>query len=105
MGLPMEYEAVIINFDSTPADALTFDHVIVRLLNEETRQNSGDGKASRIEVAMSARTFRSTRRPLSEITCFHCQKKGHYQSNCPEKKDPPSDATAATAMVDADDIW
>jgi hypothetical protein len=38
MGLPTSYDAVIINFDSTPADQLTLDHVITHLLNEETQQ-------------------------------------------------------------------
>jgi hypothetical protein len=41
MGLPPLYDAVIINFDSTPSDQLTLSHVISRLLNEEVRQISG----------------------------------------------------------------
>src|SRR6202023_24965 len=40
MGLPSSYDAVIINFDSTPADQLTLNNVTVRLLNEELRQSS-----------------------------------------------------------------
>ncbi|KAF8226388.1 hypothetical protein L208DRAFT_1302220, partial [Tricholoma matsutake] len=40
MGLPNTYNAVIINFDLTPANLLTLDHIITRLLNEETRQVS-----------------------------------------------------------------
>jgi len=41
MGLPASYNAVIVNFDSTPTDQLTLDNVIAHLLNEETQQTSG----------------------------------------------------------------
>jgi hypothetical protein len=41
MGLPTSYDDVIINFDSTAPAELTFQSVITRLLNEETRQLSG----------------------------------------------------------------
>ena len=35
MGLPTSYDAIIINFDSTPPEPLTLNHVIICLLNEE----------------------------------------------------------------------
>jgi hypothetical protein len=35
-GLPPAYEVVIINFDTTPTDLLTFENVIAWLINEET---------------------------------------------------------------------
>ncbi|KDQ22483.1 hypothetical protein PLEOSDRAFT_14575, partial [Pleurotus ostreatus PC15] len=38
MGLPAAYSSDIINFDATPPELLTLNHVITRLLNEETRQ-------------------------------------------------------------------
>jgi hypothetical protein len=41
MGLPVAYDAVIINFDATAPELLTLDHVITHLLNEETHQESG----------------------------------------------------------------
>ena len=28
------------------------------------------------------------RTPLSKITCFHCQRKGHYAADCPDKDKP-----------------
>ncbi len=49
MGLPSTYDAVIINFDSTPTDQLTLTHVISRLLNEEVRQLSGDRSDAEIQ--------------------------------------------------------
>jgi hypothetical protein len=105
MGLPKEFDPVIINFDATPTDQLTFDHVVTRLLNEETRQSSQNGGFTK-EAAFFARTGRT--KDLSKVTCFHCKKKGHYRSDCPElesdtKKDDKKSDTAASA--DADDIW
>ena len=35
MGLPNSYDAIIINFDLTPPELLTLNHVITRLLNKE----------------------------------------------------------------------
>jgi len=70
MGLPSSYDAVIINFDSTPSDQLTLSHVISCLLNEEVRQTSGsqpsddkDTEESRDE-AMAWRTSSWGRKPL-----------------------------------------
>jgi len=40
MGLLTAFDPIIINFDSMSSDQLTQDHVISRLLNEETRQKS-----------------------------------------------------------------
>ena len=41
MGLPSSYDAIIINFNSTPSNQLTLSHVISRLLNEEVHQILG----------------------------------------------------------------
>jgi hypothetical protein len=92
MGLPPSYDAVIINFDSTPTDQLTLNHVISRLLNEEVRQISGDpnaehpGEAQDEAMAVTQRGVRRAAGRLnSKVTCFFCDKKGHYKSDCPER--------------------
>nr|GAT44046.1 predicted protein [Mycena chlorophos] len=89
MGLPAAYEAVIINFDATPPDQLTVEHVISRLLNEETRQasaaisaatgTSANGSPAPDDIAYAAR-----RQP--DLTCFWCDKKGHVKNDCPERQ-------------------
>jgi len=78
MGLPDSYDTFVIALDSTDSSALTLDYVIGRLLNEESRKTPNSAR----EAAFRAD---GKRRPVSEITCFNCQKKGHYQSNCPDK--------------------
>jgi hypothetical protein len=93
MGLPPAYDAVIINFDSTPSDQLTLNHVIARLLNEEVRQiaSNPDVPEDNIDEAMAATPGGKARRSRqagnnADITCFFCDKKGHYKSECPDKR-------------------
>jgi len=94
MGLPSSYDAVIINFDSTPSDQLTLSHVISRLLNEEVRQTSGqpsnpDDTSEEVRDEAMAVTGRGGRRAgggtASDVVCFFCDKKGHYKSDCPDR--------------------
>jgi hypothetical protein len=91
MGLPSSYDAVIINFDSTPADQLTLNNVIVRLLNEESRQASQlEPNEKRVENTALAVTSPKPKPAVktsnsADITCFFCDGKGHYKLECPEK--------------------
>ena len=121
MGLPPSYDAVIINFDSTPSDQLTLSHVISRLLNEEVRQASGqpsntnDTSEETRDEAMAV-TGRGGRRAgggttsLADVVCFFCDKKGHYKSDCPDrlawessKKKGSKDYAAAVFNEDEED--
>ncbi|PBK96259.1 hypothetical protein ARMGADRAFT_868429, partial [Armillaria gallica] len=89
LGLPSSYDTVIIHFDATPPDQLTIDHIITRLLNDETRQSMNrhhsTQNAATTEEALSV-TQRRLRPDASEIVCFFCDQKGHYKDACPEKK-------------------
>lgn len=89
MGLPPAYSPVIINFDATSPDQLTVDHVITRLLNEEARQNASpsSGTPSTVTTAEfdEAMAVVAARRASADVSCFFCDKKGHFKSNCPEK--------------------
>jgi len=58
---------------------LTLNFVISRLLNQKARQ--GIPATDSPSVAMAATRVKT---PLEKITCFKCQKKGHYQSHCPD---------------------
>ena len=117
MGLPVSYDPVIINFDSTPHDQLTLNHVIIRLLNEELRQASlpsltdqeradGPGDAA-LAVSCSKSGTSRRNRSAADVTCFFCDGKGHYKSECPEKsqweKMKKAKGTAALAEEDSDD--
>jgi hypothetical protein len=119
MGLPSSYDAVIINFDSTPSDQLTLSHVISCLLNEEVRQTSGnppsddnDREEPRDEAMAVVGQGSGGRRAgggnQSDVICFFCNKKGHYKSDCPDrlawekakKKNGSKEYTAAVLVED-----
>ena len=90
MGLSSSYDAVIINFNSTPANQLTLNNVIVCLLNEELRQSSqADSIAKNAALtATPVKTSACTVKPTpsnTNVTCFFCNGKGHYKSDYPEK--------------------
>lgn len=88
MGLPATYSSVIINFDATPPELLTLNHVITRLLNEETRQaaDAPEMKEEPPDQALAV-TSGQPRRAVatSDVTCYFCDAKGHYKSECPER--------------------
>ncbi|KDQ56282.1 hypothetical protein JAAARDRAFT_48207 [Jaapia argillacea MUCL 33604] len=87
MGLPLVYDSLIITFDSTPPKELTLNVVITHLINEETHQSSSTATTSHYatrsdqDVAMAVNT-----RDCLDVTCFFCDGKGHYKSDCPEKR-------------------
>ena len=83
MGLPSSYDSLIISLDDTPADQLTLDYVIGRLLNEETRQLSRPSRAAAEDAASPVLVARSV--DAERVTCHFCNKKGHYKSDCPER--------------------
>jgi hypothetical protein len=74
MGLPASFDTFVVALDSTDAAALTLDYVIGRLLNEESRISVVTPSVPEAAYAANAR------RPLSQITCFTCGKRGHYKS-------------------------
>jgi hypothetical protein len=105
-GLPASYEHFVVSLDSTPVPQLTLDYVITRLLNEETRQNGTTPPTvtetkSNLDAAFAAYLSGRHPRDLSQIVCFNCGKKGHFQSSCRE----PKKETAATAIVEDDASW
>ncbi len=92
MGLPPSYENVIINFDATPPDQLTLSNVIVRLLNEETRQASlapGHSEKDKEEeedvAAIAFRNGKAKGNSRVDFICFFCDKPGHLKADCEER--------------------
>jgi hypothetical protein len=104
-GLPTAYETFVVSLDATDPSLLTSEHVISRLLNEEVRQlalnRDHEPQTTQKDTAFYVN---SKKTPIERITCFKCQKKGHYQSQCPQNKS--GDQANAAAMEDSENgIW
>jgi len=101
-GLPVSYEPFVIALDAAnPAD-ITLSNVVARLANEEGRQGidivKKEEEERRIaESALATVGKGKVRRDRSEITCFGCRKKGHFRSECPERKE---ESSAGIAVYD-----
>ena len=92
-GLTSKFDNFVVTLDATAASDLTLDYVIARLLNEEAHQG-----VIRQSAADSALAATSTRHNLQNITCFLCQKKGHYQSHCPQRQNIASSTPDSTSL-------
>ena len=99
-GLPPAYETFVVSLDATDPSLLTSEHVISRLLNEEVRQSAHDSNKQK-DTAFHA----NTKRPLDQITCYKCHKKGHYQSRCPENSNDQARVAAAENSNSENGVW
>ena len=101
-GLPSSYDNFVITLDSTPPSELTLDYVITRLINEESRQvvdSEKYGTSALAAIKSTSYKQKGAKRDTSQITCWNCQKKGHFQSNCPDASNDHG-ITAVTAVME-----
>ena len=99
-GLPSVYDQFIIALNAAWPKDITLKNVIECLANEEGWQGINvikkeEGKVRLRESALAATNGCCDH---SEITRFYCGKKGHFCSECPERKDKMKQ-TAAVAVT------
>jgi hypothetical protein len=87
MGLPSDYDTVIINFDSALTDQLTMDNVVVAcfLMRRADKPPLLPAITPKM-VKDEAFAVTITCAPHSDVTCHFCNKKGHFKSECCEKQ-------------------
>jgi len=114
IGLPSSYDAVIINFDSIPADQLTLDNVISHLLNEETQQTAAattksTSLSTHVKTDPDNAAYAATPANCdhSKVTCHFCSEKGHFRYECKEREkwEATKKDVAAITVIDVDGIW
>lgn len=83
-SLPTTYKSVATALDGDPQSG-DITYVTARLQNFATSNADSDDENMKSEVAaLAAHPY--THCPISEVTCFKCQKRGHYQNMCPENQ-------------------
>lgn len=71
MGLPHDYDNVIINFDSMSPNQLTMQLIIAQLLNEEVHQGvTVDAPTTRDEALATVPCTKTC--TADDITCYFC---------------------------------
>ena len=111
-GLPPSYDPFIISLNATIAASGSKDDPSVSLevvksclLNEESRQQAAQPvTAPGVTLAVTP-AAQKMRRPLEQITCFHCREKGHYQINCPKWKAEEKKGTATVVFKEKEEAW
>ena len=111
-GLPLSYNPLIISLDAAIAasgskddPSVSLEVVKSRLLNEESRQRAAQPVTTPGVTLAVTPVTQKTRRPLEQITCFHCGEKGHYQINCLKQKAEEKKGTAAVIFEEKEEAW
>ncbi|KAF9441460.1 hypothetical protein P691DRAFT_683870 [Macrolepiota fuliginosa MF-IS2] len=83
-GLPHSYDAFLISLDALSNSEYALDTIILHLINEYTCQTpttSGPHTQAQLMTTApsdDAMAITTPHCPILEITCYHCNQKGHY---------------------------
>ncbi|KMQ88473.1 gag-pol polyprotein [Lasius niger] len=101
-SLTSKFSTLQTAWDSVDPDRQTIDNLQERLIREESRLETSTDAASALAVTKSGGFKKNTKkkdnkedkrkpRTKKNIECYRCQEKGHYASECPQKRRNPGD--------------
>ena len=101
-GLPPRFGPFVVSLEAIPESDRTFTAIVRRLINEDARLGPSEDlsralAATATPAAPAPGAHASAKRPISEITCFNCGKKGHYRASCPQPPAPTAYQESANA--------
>lgn len=107
-GLPEEYRPMVMAICNNGKD-LTIDLVRTNLLQEIRHEASGSDSAIAL-MSKKNKKKQTAKSKNNAITCFECDKKGHYANKCPSKKKESTNkllfaATSLVAKADCATNW
>ncbi len=91
MSLPNSYKLLVTSYEIYRSTRLTWEVVIIRLLNEELMRRENGDNFSASDIALVHTSHKSVgskkiaRNKLQDI-CNYCKKKGHWVRNCTKIK-------------------
>ena len=68
-------------YPKTLEDAYAWAHS--KVIYKQSKQSSDGSSAPMVSLAGTAEVTKDGKKDPSNITCYHCQKKGHYKNHCP----------------------
>ena len=101
VSLPEDYRPIILKLDGEPKIS-DINYVTACLQNFDVTYGKGPNQSpsllsgDNISLAQSQGLMTHTRRPLADLTCFNCGKRGHIRANC---REPPQAALSTTAST------
>ena len=98
ISLPETYSPLIVSLNTHP-DHTKFDFVVQRCINKEACQLSILGLKQSLGQNSAYSAESKPRKDKKNVTCYKCDKKGHYKNECKEEsKLEETEKTETTAQ-------
>ncbi|KAF9440590.1 hypothetical protein P691DRAFT_687219, partial [Macrolepiota fuliginosa MF-IS2] len=106
-GLLHFYDPFLVSINTLSNSEYTLELIIPQLINKFTCQSARNHAHTPVTNASDDAMIVTADGhcvPLSEVTCYCCGRKGHYQSNCPSlKRGHIANTVEALELEDDDD--
>src|SRR5581483_7687926 len=100
----MEYREINSGLARIQAKAQEFDDLLFMQRKQQDPKRSADRRSSADEANKQEKSSGKSRRDLSEVTCYNCQKKGHIARDCQASKRNERNKTKKNTAYDGKKI-